>query len=322
MAESEFSLIARYFAQCTAPREDVVLGVGDDAALVTVPTGCELVVTTDTLVAGVHFPPDTPPQALGHKSLAVNLSDLAAMGADARWATLALTLPTADTAWLEGFAAGFAALAQHFGVQLIGGDTTRGPLSITVQALGSVPAGQALRRGGAGVGDRVFVSGPLGDAALALARGESSPGDPLRLRLDRPEPRLALGCALRGLASSAIDLSDGLLADLGHIIAASGLGAELSLARVPRSEAFRRWAQGRPEDQVMELLLAGGDDYELCFTVPEARGAEAQALLERLGLAGGEVGRIQSGPGLHCLRADGSRFEPQRLGFDHFGQAP
>ncbi|HYQ72938.1 MAG TPA: thiamine-phosphate kinase, partial [Gammaproteobacteria bacterium] len=213
MSETEFDIIRRYFTRQTVRHEAVLTGIGDDAAVLQVPKDRELLVCIDTLVAGVHFPPDTPAAAIGHKALAVNLSDLAAMGADPAWATLALTLPEPDPVWLEAFAGGFLALAGHHGVQLIGGDTTRGPLSVTVQAHGLAPPGQALRRTGAKPGDRIYVTGTLGDAGLALRLPEAARTE-LRARLDYPEPRLEAGRRLRGLASAVIDISDGLLADL------------------------------------------------------------------------------------------------------------
>jgi thiamine-monophosphate kinase len=241
MALTEFNLIERYFTRpAAAPDPDVILGIGDDAALVRVPTGMELAVATDTLVEGVHFPPQTAPETIGHKALAVNLSDMAAMGAEPRWATLALTLPQADEDWLTAFSSGFLALAAAEGVQLIGGDTTRGPLSITVQILGLLPSGSALRRSGACAGDLVYVTGTLGDAGLALrmlqhAHGSAAVAAPLAQRLNQPQPRTQEGLALRGIASAAIDISDGLCADLGHILAASGVGAHINLAALPLS---------------------------------------------------------------------------------------
>ncbi len=238
---SEFDLIRDYFTDVGARRTDVDLGVGDDCALLEVPAGQQLAISIDTLAAGTHFLPDCDPESLGHKSLAVGLSDLAAMGAEPAWATLALTLPDHDPGWIAAFSRGFAALAGAHGVSLVGGDTTRGPLSVTVQVHGLVPAGRAIRRSGAAPGDRVYVSGTLGDAGLALRRILSGePVDPVaRARLERPTPRVALGLALRGVASAMIDVSDGLAADLGHILAASGVGAEIDLTALPLSAAVR-----------------------------------------------------------------------------------
>lgn len=318
MSESEFSLIDQYFRRPGAGRADVALGIGDDAALLRVPAGQELVVTVDTLVAGVHFPLDTAPDDLGHKALAVNLSDIAAMGAIPAWATLALTLPAADRDWLQAFCTGFFALADAHEVQLVGGDTTRGPLSITVQAMGLVPEGQALRRDGARVGDAILVTGTLGDAALALQQGTAADGR-LRARLDRPLPRITAGRALRTLARSAIDISDGLLADLGHIVGASGVGAELWVDELPRSAAFRTAVDGVQADWYA-LPLAGGDDYELCFTLPPECLVDARARLAELDLPLTQVGRICDGQGIVCRHGDGRAYRPAITGYDHFSR--
>ncbi|HEX2796726.1 MAG TPA: thiamine-phosphate kinase [Immundisolibacter sp.] len=313
----EFDLIARHFAALTQQRADVVLGVGDDAALLDPPPGQELVVTVDTLALGVHFFADCPPAALGHKALAVNLSDLAAMGAEPAWALLALTLPAADEAWLAQFAAGFAALARTFDVSLVGGDTCRGPLAISVTALGRVPRGQALRRSGARPGDGVYVSGEIGAAGLAVRarRGEivlpAALATHAAQRLDYPQPRVALGLALRGLASAAIDVSDGLLADLGHICASSAVGARLELARLPLSEG----ALGVASD---ESLIGSGDDYELCFTVPPRHEPALGALAASAGCALTRVGRIEAAPGLWLIDEAGQTRPAAQAGHDHF----
>lgn len=313
---AEFALIDRYFAR-TARRADTVLGVGDDAALLTVPPGSWLVATTDTMVCGTHFLPGDDPAALGHKLLAVNLSDLAAMGADPAWFTLGLTLPAVEPDWLDAFAGGLFALADAAGIELIGGDTTRGPLSLTVQALGTVPTGLALRRDGAQLGDGVYVSGTVGDAALALAlrlEGAAVPAE-LAVRLDRPTPRLALGRALRGRASAAIDVSDGLLADLTHLCVRSGVGAEIQLEALPRSAAFDAAARGA---QDADKPLCGGDDYELCFTLPVAHEAGLAALGVAAGCALTRIGRITTERGVRCRDAAGNLVAPARPGFDHF----
>lgn len=314
---SEFSIIRDYFTGLGRAREDVVLGVGDDCALLRVSAETELAVSIDTLVAGVHFLPDSDPEGLGHKSLAVGLSDLAAMGADPAWATLALTLPAADESWLHAFASGFAALACAHGVALVGGDTTRGPLSITVQAHGLVPAGQGVRRGGARPGDLIAVSGTLGDAGLALAlwqAGEAVP-PPLLARLERPTPRVPLGRALRGLATAMIDLSDGLAADLGHILEASGVGAEIELAKLPLSPAVaRRVAEGGN----WALPVTSGDDYELCFAVPVERALSLQAASREGACPIAIIGRIRAKAGLSFARPDGGAWHPERTGYDHF----
>ncbi|MCG5500464.1 thiamine-phosphate kinase [Ectothiorhodospira lacustris] len=318
----EFDLIRRYFTQ--APRHtDVVLGVGDDAALLRVPPGHELAVSVDTLIRGVHFPPQTPPAAVGHKALAVNLSDLAAMGATPRWITLALTLPEQEPDWLEGFARGLLNLAGQHGVELVGGDTTRGPLSITVQIMGVVPAGAALRRRGARPGDRIMVTGTPGDAALALQRllaGQPlDPDDPLRRRLDRPTPRMAAGLALRGLATACIDISDGLCQDLGHVLAASGVGATLRTSDLPLSAAFLAHMPAERVD--WSLPLAGGDDYELLFTVPQPQVALVHERLAGTGCPVAEIGVIEAEPGLRVLDSVGDRLALDRGGYDHFQTA-
>jgi thiamine-monophosphate kinase len=319
MSLGEFDLIRHYF---TRPSRDagVVLGVGDDAAILAVPPGEQLLVSTDTLVGGRHFPDSTDPEAIGWKALAVNLSDLAAMGATPRWCVLALTVPTADMDFLASFAQGFHTLAQQAGIDLVGGDTARGPLSITITVMGTVPAGQALRRDGARAGDGIYVSGMTGDAGLGLAlvdgTGPVLPND-LALqawqRLDRPEPRLALGLALRGLASSAIDISDGLLQDLGHILERSDAGATLDVETLPFSPALRACNPG----QALAWALAAGDDYELCFTVPPEREAEVPALAAQLGLALTRIGCVDTMPGLRCIR-QGEPFAPPAAGFQHF----
>ena len=319
MALSEFDLIDRFFRRCGAAREDVALGVGDDAALLQVPADMELALTMDTLVEGVHFLAGSDPYSLGHKTLAVNLSDLAAMGAEPAWATLALTLPRSDQAWLEAFSEGFCGLARESGVQLVGGDTTRGPLALSVEAKGLVPAGKALRRGGARPGDLVYVSGDLGDAALALRALRDGLAvddlDYLRDRLERPKPRLALGRGLRGLATAAIDISDGLAADLGHILDASGVGAAIKLDRLPLSDPLVAHI-GRSGD--WSLPLSGGDDYELCFTMPQGNLEELEELAVELPHRIHPIGSITKKPGLQIQAADGSDYRPYGSGYDHF----
>jgi thiamine-monophosphate kinase len=315
---TEFTLIDRIKARATL-RDDVALGIGDDAALLRVPPGQLLAVSTDTLVAGRHFPDDTSAADLGWKALAVNLSDLAAMGAQPAWCTLALTLPQADAAWLDDFLDGFLELADQHGVALVGGDTTSGPLSITVTVHGFVPEGEALRRSGARVGDEVWVTGTLGDAAAGLrqwqARGLASAK--LRYRLDRPTPRVEAGLALRAVARAAIDVSDGLAADLGHVLAASGVGAELELGRLPTSvplhEHFGNDAERWP------LQLSGGDDYELCFIAPAANAFAIEQALAQCDVIGTVVGRIVAGAGLSLRTPEGEAFDLPSSGFDHFG---
>jgi thiamine-monophosphate kinase len=320
LALSEFDLIKKYFTPSDSPGESVILGVGDDCALLQPPAGKELVVTIDTLVEGVHFAAGADPEGLGHKALAVNLSDLAAMGAEPAWVTLALTLPESDPLWLEGFSRGFLALATASGVRLVGGDTTRGPLSITVAAHGFVEPGEALRRDGARPGDLVYVTGTIGDGAVALLaqQGRYRPQqgeEELRMRLQRPTPRLDAGRALTGIATAAIDLSDGLVADLGHICERSGTGAELNLQAVPLSPAVRAYLQQGGEWQ---RVLTGGDDYELCFTLPPSRSNALESLQQQLDYHLTPIGRVVSETGLHWRMADGSELQLTSPGYEHF----
>jgi thiamine-monophosphate kinase len=325
---AEFDLIELIRARATSGA-DVVLGIGDDAALLRVPGGHELVVTADTLNEGVHFPVDCAPADLGWKALAVNLSDLASMGARPAWCTLSLSLPRADAGWLSAFLDGFLELAAAHRIALVGGDTTRGPLSVAVTAMGLVESGAALRRDRARVGDDVWVSGTLGDAAAALVLGghvpspsggpapavDASTGAWLAGRLQRPLPRVAAGRALLGLARACVDVSDGLLADLGHLCGRSGVGAELAIAALPASAALHA-AFG---EQRHALQAAGGDDYELCFTAaPTLREAVALAL-EQAGVEGTRIGRIVAGAGVRALAADGTPWQAPRAGYEHFG---
>jgi thiamine-monophosphate kinase len=317
---SEFDLIRNYFAHLGPSRDDVILGVGDDCALLRVPAGYDLAVSIDTLVSGVHFLPDVNPEALGHKALAVSLSDLAAMGAAPAWATLALTLPeplpSARPDWVAAFCRGLDALARVHGVAVVGGDTSSGPLAISIQVHGFVPAGQAVRRRGARPGDLVCVSGTLGDAGLALRAilaGQPLSHD-LRARLERPTPRVASGLALRGQASAMIDCSDGLAADLGHILAASGVGADIVLADLPLSTEVAAAIAGTD----WGLPLASGDDYELCFTVPAAARATLPVLAQAAGCPLTVIGTIREGNDLRCRLPDGTDFHLGRRGYDHF----
>jgi thiamine-monophosphate kinase len=279
----EFGLIKRYFDRPLRDRQ-VTLGIGDDAAIVQVSPGCELVVAVDMMVASRHFRPDADARSLGHKILAVNLSDIAAMGARPRWALLAGALPELDERWLDEFTRGLFALAEAHDVALIGGDTTRGPRNVCLTIAGEVPAGTAIRRAGALPGDDVWVSGTLGDAMLALAvlQGTTTLDDAAlaaaRRRLDWPMPRVALGQSLRGLATAMLDVSDGLSGDLAHILDASGVGAVVEVAKVPRSPALDAKLAGAERDVALGWLLAGGDDYELCFTAPPARRHDVNAL--------------------------------------------
>jgi thiamine-monophosphate kinase len=320
MALSESVLIERFFRACGAQRGDVTLGIGDDAALLSFGAGNDLVAKTDTLVEGVHFPPRSPPASIGHRSLAVNLSDLAAMGARPSWALLALTLPRAEEAWLAEFAAGLGALAREHRVALVGGDTTRGPLTVTVQVLGSVPTGSALRRSGARPGDQLFVSGTPGDAAAGLAVEEgrlvAPPGarDYLRERFLLPTPRVALGERLRGFASACIDVSDGLLADAGKLAHASASGVELSYEQLPLSEAL---AATLGEERARLLALSGGDDYELCFAVSPAHVAQLQAELPPQDWSYQRIGELSETRGERVLRG-GTVMEFSHSGYQHF----
>lgn len=308
----EFDLIARIRSRADASRADVVLGIGDDAALLAPPPGQHLVVAMDTLNAGVHFPAGTAPADIGWKTLAVNLSDLAAMGATPAWCTLSLSLPAGDDGFVDGFLDGFLALASAHGVALVGGDTTRGPLSACVTAHGFVAPGCALRRAGADVGDDVWVSGTLGDAAAALAQWQAGDAiDPaLRVRLERPMPRVALGLALRGIASACIDVSDGLLADLGHLCLASGVGAEVEVDALPASTALVAAfdAQAR-----RGLQATGGDDYELCFSAPPAR---REAIAAMPGTT--RIGRIVACDGVRAMTSAGVPWQPVHAGYQHF----
>ncbi|MBC8008242.1 MAG: thiamine-phosphate kinase [Prolixibacteraceae bacterium] len=315
---SEFDLISRYFTR--APRH-TTLAVGDDAALFSVSPGYEVAASADMLVEGVHFFADVDPQALGHKSLAVNLSDLAAMGATPRWAMLSLALPDVDTHWLERFSRGFFALADKHGVDLIGGDTTRGPLNISVQIMGEVRQGRALRRDGATIGDDIWVSSQLGDAAAAVAhrRGklnlEADALERCQLRLDWPTPRIALGLELAALANSAIDVSDGLLGDLAHICQRSGVGARVEYSAVPCSADLRLL---RDEAPVRRAILAGGDDYELCFTASPQSATGIEELSATLDIALTRVGTIVEGNAVSVLDAIGRPLSVKGRGFDHF----
>ncbi len=319
-AGSEFELIQEFFSFSSSSGEGVVLGVGDDCALLDVPAGMELAVSMDTLLQGVHFPDSTAAADVGYKALAVGLSDLAAMGAKPAWATLALTLPQSDRSWLRGFSEGFFSLAREQGVALVGGDTTRGPLTaITVQVHGLVPEGQALRRAGACCGDLVYVTGSLGDAALALhlMQQGKSVTKWLQRRLDRPAARVEQGVALRGLASSCIDISDGLLADLEHILEASGVGARLELDHIPLSENYLACADTL-EDRY-RLALAGGDDYELCFTIPAEKKSQLEQLFAQREWSCSCIGVIEPQPGVRCFYSDGRRYLlPDSKGYEHF----
>ena len=316
MGAGEFDLIARIRAR-VATRADVVLGIGDDAALLAPPPGRQLVVTADTLNDGVHFPRGTSPADIGWKALAVNLSDLASMGAEPAWCTLSLSLPQSDPAWIEGFLDGFLDLAGQHDIALVGGDTTRGPLSIAVTAMGLVEPGRALRRDGARVGDEVWVTGTLGDAAGGLALLDREPVPALRARLDRPTPRVAAGRALAGIATACVDVSDGLLADLGHVCARSHVAAHLDVDALPASAALR---EAFGEADRIALQASGGDDYELCFTAPADAGADIGAVSAQFGLRITRIGRIVAGEGVHPVDAKSQPWSSPRRGYDHFAE--
>jgi thiamine-monophosphate kinase len=326
-ALTEFELIDRFFRRpenSTGNARGIVLGIGDDAALLAPTLGNQLAASVDMLVSGRHFFADVEPEALGHKALAVNLSDMAAMGATPRWALLAGALPDADPQWLNAFARGFFALATAHGVDLVGGDTTRGPLNLCVTLLGEVPAGTALLRSGALAGDSIWLSGALGDASLALAHHAglvvftADEAAACWNALLRPAPRVALGIRLRGLASAAIDVSDGLVGDLGHVLEASKVGAVLELAAIPRSKALDRQLASSAHDIALQCLLAGGDDYELCFTAAPSNDPRVVELALELGLELRRVGTIAPEPGLIVQDSSGRPLAPLPQAYDHF----
>jgi thiamine-monophosphate kinase len=322
MAYGEFSLIARYFDRVRSTRRDVETGIGDDCALLSVAEKQLLAISTDTLVSGIHFLPDIDPRDLGYKALAVNLSDLAAMGADPAWLTLAITLPEVDERWLEAFSDSLFEQLDYYDMQLIGGDTTRGPLSLTLGIHGLVPAGRALKRSGARAGDWIYVTGTPGDSAAGLAIlqhrlrvADAQQADYLMKRHLRPKPRVLHGQALRDLASSAIDLSDGLISDLGHILKASDCGARIMLDSLPYSDAIRDNVE--PE-QARRWALAGGEDYELCFTVPELNRGALEVAIGNLGVPFTCIGQVApASEGLQFLD-EGKPVSVDLKGYDHF----
>ena len=316
---TEFEIIRKYFAR---PARTAILGVGDDGALIRSRAGKALAVSTDMLLAGRHFFADADPEKLGHKALAVNLSDLAAMGADPRWSLLAIALPKADEKWIAAFARGFFRLARRFGTELIGGDTTRGPLAISIAVIGEVAPNLALRRDAARAGDDIWLSGATGEAALGLAhlkgrvKLKGRAREACLERLHAPEPRVKLGARLRGLARSAIDVSDGLLADLGHVAKASRVAAELRWQDIPRAAAI---AACRNEALAKDCLLAGGDDYELAFTAPQSMRSKIRAAGKKAGIRVTVIGAIVAGrPEVRVRDAKGRIVPTPRAGFDHF----
>ncbi|EMA8196846.1 thiamine-phosphate kinase [Salmonella enterica] len=322
MACGEFSLIARYFDRVRSSRLDVETGIGDDCALLNIPEKQTLAISTDTLVAGNHFLPNIDPADLAYKALAVNLSDLAAMGADPAWLTLALTLPEVDEAWLEAFSDSLFALLNYYDMQLIGGDTTRGPLSMTLGIHGYIPAGRALKRSGAKPGDWIYVTGTPGDSAAGLAVlqnrlqvSEETDAHYLIQRYLRPTPRILHGQALRDIASAAIDLSDGLISDLGHIVKASGCGARVDVDALPKSDAMMRHVD---DGQALRWALSGGEDYELCFTVPELNRGALDVAIGQLGVPFTCIGQMSADiEGLNFVR-DGMPVTFDWKGYDHF----
>ena len=317
----EFDLIARYF---TRPTPRAVLGVGDDCALLQPKPGTQLAISSDMLVEGRHFFAAADPFALGHKALAVNLSDLAACGATPLAFTLALALPDVNETWLQGFSQGLLALADAHGCELVGGDTTQGPLNICITVFGQVPEHQALRRSAAQVGDDIYISGQVGDARLALEvfRGNQhlSADDfaAVRQRMERPTPRIALGLALRGVAHAAADVSDGLLGDLGHILTASGVGADIHTRWIPDSIAISPILQSTGADFCTEFSLAGGDDYELVFTAPPQARAAVQAAAAQAGTGVTHIGTVSKATGLRVHDAQGQPLQTLPASFDHF----
>lgn len=315
---SEFNLIAKYF---TRPTLHADLGVGDDAALLRVAPGQQLAISADMLVAGTHFFHDAAPYSIGWKSLAVNVSDMAAMGATPKWATLAIALPEVNEPWLAEFSRGFFACAQAFNVDLIGGDTTRGPLTLSVQIMGEVPLGQAIQRSGAKTGDDIWVSGTIGSAALGLAhlQGKATLSEPTTTHclnaLTTPTPRVALGLALRGIANSCIDISDGLTADLSHILQASNLGAKLALENIHCDDYLRAHLSN---SIIQQCILAGGDDYELLFTAPQSKRAHIQQLSHQLQLPLSLIGETTAELALAVSHYQ-QTLDISKKGFDHFG---
>lgn len=317
----EFELIQRCFVDAGRSRTDVALGIGDDGAVLRLRDGCDLVITTDSMVEGTHFSPDVDPRALGHKLVVVNVSDLAAMGAEPCWLSLALTLPKVDEAWLTAFAEGLSETAEYYNCQLVGGDTTKGPLSLTMVAKGQVPKGKALTRSGAKVGDFIYVTGTLGDAALGLLltqnRIEVSKKHRAHLlqRFYYPTARVALGQALRTIASSAMDLSDGLAGDIQHLLRRSQVGASIDVSRLPLSQAFK---DSCTAELALALALSGGEDYELLFTVPESRRGSLEVLLSPYGVPITCIGRITGLVGKLELKQGDSTLNYQHKGYEHF----
>ncbi len=319
MPVSEFDIIEQVFKANALTGENVICGIGDDAAIIEVPVGQQLLVSTDTLVSGVHFFSDADPYDIGYKSLAVNLSDMAAMAASPAWMTLALTLPDNDLGWLRKFADGLFALANQYKVALIGGNIAHGPLSITITIMGTVPSGQALKRSAAKPGDDIYVTGQLGMAAYALAiledkTSRTTPPQACLERLNRPAPRVRTGIAVRSCASAGIDISDGLAADLAHMLKASAVGARIELAAIPAYEMLKKL----DEDAMWKYALCSGDDYELCFTVPTRHRPLLEQAMKNTDCGFTRIGQISSEPGIRWLAADGSDRQISGSGYRHF----
>jgi thiamine-monophosphate kinase len=317
---NEFDIIERYFKQCTMPRKDVVTGIGDDAAILQLPDACSLVASTDTLVKGTHFRGDVSAYDIGYKSLAVNLSDMAAMAAEPLWVTLSLTLPENNESWISEFSRGFCELAKIYNVALVGGDISRGPLAITVQILGAVPHGGGVKRDGARPGDNIYVTGHLGMASFALSLlmaedpDSGAPPEDCLLRLNRPEPRINIGLAMRGFVSAAIDISDGLAGDLGHLLEASSVGAEINLNAIPVATAMKDLTV----DEIRSFCLNRGDDYELCFTADQKQHESVAKISREYACEISRIGKITASKQLIWLTASGDRVELTADGYRHF----
>ena len=320
MPQSEFNIIEQYFTRQRVQRDDVKLGIGDDAAILSVPPHMQLCIAIDTLVSGIHFPTNTSAEDIGYKALAVNLSDMAAMGAEPAWFTLALSLPTTRHEWLAGFAKGLFTLAEEYHLQLIGGDTTQGPLTVSIQIAGYLPRDTALTRAGARPGDSIYVTGTLGDAALGLRclqQVDKYTCDTHALnRLNRPSPRIKIGQAIRDIASACIDISDGLLADLGHILTASQMGARLHRNHIPLSETMK--ALCTEDEDHYAMVLAGGDDYELCFCVSPDKASELDTIAAEHGVGLTRIGQVESQPGLRLYDGEKICKVNYQPGFEHF----
>jgi len=320
LPKNEFYIIERYFKHLTDLQDDVIYGIGDDAAVIAPQAGQEILVSTDTLVEGVHFLSGTNPDAIGYKSLAVNLSDMAAMAAEPKWATLSLTIPSNDESWIEKFCTGFSELAKEFSVCLIGGDLTQGPLSITVQIMGQIPKGQALMRSGANAGDLIYVSGYLGMAAYALNQikdnAENIAEESLQ-RLHRPLPRIDLGLDIRDMANAAIDISDGIASDLKHILNASSVGAVIELDKI---QVYEKLNYPNNEQMKWQAALCSGDDYELCFTIPETLQEKLETKIYNKNYTVTCIGKIVKGSSLQWLTEDGSEYGLPLAGYQHFNR--